>query len=109
LSTALINLLDNAYKYTNEDKHIAVRAFQHNGVICFEVKDNGVGVPKSEMSKVFRDFYQVDSRLARSRGGCGLGLTIVKFIVEAHKGTVSLDSAVGEGSTFKVAVPWVKS
>jgi signal transduction histidine kinase len=109
LSTALINLLDNAYKYTSEDKHIAVRAFQHNGVICFEVKDNGIGVPKSEKSKVFRDFYQVDNRLARSRGGCGLGLTIVKFIVEAHKGTVSLDSEVGQGSTFKLAVPWVKS
>jgi signal transduction histidine kinase len=109
LSTVLINLLDNAYKYTSEDKRIALRAFRHDGSICFEVKDNGIGVPKSEMSKVFRDFYQVDSRLARSRGGCGLGLAIVKFIVDAHRGSVSLDSQVGQGSTFKVAVPWTKS
>ena len=109
LSTVLINLLDNAYKYTSEDKRIGVRAFRHDGSVCFEVKDNGIGVPKSEMSKVFRDFYQVDSRLARSRGGCGLGLTIVKFIVDAHRGSVTLDSQVGQGSTFKVAVPWTKS
>ena len=105
LSTALLNLLDNAYKYTPEDKRIDLRAFRNNGSICFEVQDNGIGVPKSEAAKVFRDFYQVDKRLARSQGGCGLGLSIVKFIVHAHKGTVSLDSRAGQGSTFKVAVP----
>lgn len=109
LSTVLINLLDNAYKYTGEDKQIGVRAFQQNGSICFEVRDNGIGVPKAEVSKVFRDFYQVDSRLARTRGGCGLGLTIVKFIVNAHQGSVSLDSKPGHGSTFKVQVPWTNS
>lgn len=105
LSTVLINLLDNAYKYTQEDKQIDLRAFESGGKICFEVRDNGVGVAKSETAKVFRDFYQVDSRLARTQGGCGLGLSIVKFIVEAHKGVVSLDSNPGRGSTFTVAVP----
>ena len=109
LSTVLLNLLDNAYKYTPDEKRIDLRAFQNNGNVCFEVKDNGIGVPKSEASKVFRDFYQVDSRLARSQGGCGLGLSIVKFIVKAHKGTVSLDSRAGEGTTFKVAVPCANS
>lgn len=109
LSTVLLNLLDNAYKYTPDQKKIDLRAFQNNGHVCFEVQDNGIGVPKSEATKVFRDFYQVDSRLSRTQGGCGLGLSIVKFIVQAHKGAVSLDSRAGEGATFKVEVPCVKS
>lgn len=108
LSTVLINLLDNAYKYSSEQKRIALRAFPRNGTVCFEVEDNGIGVPESEMQKVFRKFYQVDSRLARSRGGCGLGLSIVKFIVDAHRGSVDVQSRVGEGSTFTVAVPAVR-
>ena len=109
LSTALINLLDNAYKYTGEEKRIALRVFRTGVRVCFQVEDNGIGVPKPEHTKVFRDFYQVDSRLTRAQGGVGLGLSIVRFIVQAHRGTVSVDSRVGEGSTFQLALPGIKA
>ena len=105
LTTALVNLLDNACKYSEEIKTINVKARTENGRVVFSVQDNGIGIPPKELKKVFRDFYQVDQRLSRERGGCGLGLSIVKFIVEAHGGTVSVESQPGRGSTFAIAIP----
>jgi two-component system, OmpR family, phosphate regulon sensor histidine kinase PhoR len=104
LVTALVNLLDNAYKYTPEEKRIALRAFAANGGVCFEVRDNGIGIAPREMKKIFLKFYQADRRLARSGGGCGLGLSIVRFLVEAHGGSVRVASEPGKGSTFTVAL-----
>jgi signal transduction histidine kinase len=104
LITALVNLLDNAYKYTLGDKHITLRAFAQNGDICFEVRDNGIGIPARETKRIFQKFYQADRRLSRSGGGCGLGLSIVHFLVEAHGGDVRVSSEPGKGSTFTVAL-----
>ena len=103
--TTLINLLDNAYKYTGDEKRIQLRAYAADGNVCFEVKDNGIGISPRESKKIFRRFYQVDQSLSRSAGGCGLGLSIVQFIVTAHKGSVHVDSQPGQGSTFTIGLP----
>ena len=102
LITVLVNLLDNAWKYTGEAKRIALRAFDEGGAACLEVSDNGVGMSRREVRRVFDRFYQADRRLARSAGGCGLGLSIVRFIVDAHGGRIDVASTPGEGSTFTV-------
>jgi signal transduction histidine kinase len=105
LTTVLLNLLDNACKYTPGEKHIVLKAFPRNGHVVFAVQDNGIGIAPRERRKIFRRFYQVDQRLAREAGGCGLGLSIVEFIVRAHGGTVQVESEPGRGSTFSVELP----
>jgi signal transduction histidine kinase len=105
LVTVLLNLLDNAYKYTSTEKHIELRAFTREGRVVFAVEDNGIVIPPREQKRIFRRFYQVDRRLARDVGGCGLGLSIVEFIVRAHGGTVEVKSQPGNGSTFCVVLP----
>jgi len=101
----LINLLDNAYKYSHDDKRIELKVFSEDKLVCFSVKDNGIGMARRQVRKIFDRFYQVDSSLSRRAEGTGLGLSIVKFILDAHKGTVSVDSELGEGSTFAVRLP----
>mgnify|MGYP000957129385 CR=1 FL=1 len=108
LATVLLNLLDNAVKYTGEVKKIALRAAAVPGGVSFSVTDNGMGIAASEQRKIFRRFYQVDRRLARESGGCGLGLSIVDELVRAHGGKVSLTSEPGKGSTFTVLIPFWK-
>jgi signal transduction histidine kinase len=103
--TALLNLLDNACKYSGEHKEIKLRATAENGHVDFAVADNGIGVPPREIKRIFRRFYQVDQRLARTGGGCGLGLSIVQFIVTAHHGTIRVESQPGRGSTFTIGIP----
>ena len=105
LVTVLLNLLDNAHKYTPGEKQIALKAFARAGQVVFQVEDNGIGIAPSEQKRIFRRFYQVDQRLAREVGGCGLGLSIVEFIVRGHGGTVSVSSQPGRGSRFSVALP----
>jgi len=107
LVTVVINLLDNAYKYTEADKQIALRTYANGAHVCFEVQDNGIGFSRRAAKRVFQRFYQADQRLSRSSGGCGLGLSIVQFIVTAHGGSVSVDSESGRGSTFTVSLPAV--
>ena len=106
--TVLVNLLDNAYKYTPDDKRIAVRVSRESGQgdqVVFAVEDNGIGIPVREQKRIFRRFYRVDRRLARETTGSGLGLSIVDAIVRAHGGTVRVDSRPEQGSTFTVSVP----
>jgi len=105
LVAALLNLLDNAHKYTPGDKQISVRAYRDDGHLILAVKDNGIGIPAREQKRIFRSFYQVDRRLARETGGCGLGLSIVDFIVRAHGGAVEVNSRTGAGSTFSIVLP----
>jgi signal transduction histidine kinase len=109
LITVLLNLIDNAYKYTPASnqgvKKISVRAHHAGGEIVFEVADNGIGIAPRDQKRIFRRFYRVDQRLARETTGCGLGLSIVEFIVRAHGGRVSVRSRPGVGSTFVVRIP----
>lgn len=105
LVTVLLNLLDNAWKYSGEEKQITLSTAAQNGTVVFSVKDNGIGLKPRETRRIFNRFYQVDQGLARTGGGCGLGLSIVQYIVEAHHGSVRVESEPGRGSTFFVALP----
>jgi len=103
--TVLVNLLDNSYKYSYDDKRIELSVFSEDGSVCFCVSDNGVGMSRRLVKKIFKRFYQVDRSLARNAEGCGLGLSIAKFIVDAHKGSITVSSKPGEGSIFTVRLP----
>jgi signal transduction histidine kinase len=106
LVTALVNLLDNAIKYTPSDKQIVVRACRDGETfVSFVVQDNGVGIPVREQRRIFRRFYRVDRRLTQDTGGVGLGLSIVELIARGHRGSVSVRSAPGAGSTFVLRLP----
>jgi signal transduction histidine kinase len=103
--TVLVNLLDNAYKYTGDEKRITLRTSRQGDNIEISVCDNGIGIPRRALRRIFDRFYQVDMSLGRQAGGCGLGLAIVRFIVSAHKGKVIVRSRPGQGSTFTVRLP----
>jgi signal transduction histidine kinase len=104
LVTALVNLLDNAWKYSPGQKRIRLRLAAGDGRVRFAVQDHGIGIPPREARKIFRKFYQADRTLSRQAGGVGLGLSIVRLVVEAHNGSVEVDSRPGQGSTFTISV-----
>ncbi|MEN6426355.1 MAG: HAMP domain-containing sensor histidine kinase, partial [Phycisphaerales bacterium] len=105
--TVLVNLLDNAYKYSADEKWIRLSVASEDGTICFSVSDHGLGIPRRAVKKIFRRFYQVDRSLSRRAEGCGLGLSIAKFILDAHQGKIAVESKPGQGSTFTVTIPIV--
>jgi PAS domain S-box-containing protein len=99
------NLLGNAVKFTEEGGCIDVRLRQERERLVLDVVDTGVGIPEDQLEQVFERFYQVDGSMSRRYGGAGLGLALVKEIVEAHGGRVSVESQVGQGSAFRVELP----
>ncbi|MDD5011268.1 MAG: HAMP domain-containing sensor histidine kinase, partial [Phycisphaerae bacterium] len=103
--TVLVNLLDNAYKYSNNDKQIELNVFTEDSDVCFAVKDNGIGMTRRQTKKIFDRFYQADASLSRRAEGAGLGLSIIKFIVDAHKGKIIVESKPDKGSVFCVKLP----
>jgi signal transduction histidine kinase len=105
LAQVLGNLLDNALKYTGEEKRIAIRVRTEERSMIFSVEDNGIGLSAEERTAIFRPFFQADQRLSRTREGCGLGLAIVQRIVDAHGGEISVASEPGKGSVFCVKLP----
>ena len=105
LVTVVVNLLDNAWKYSGDQKRISLRASSDADSVSIAVTDNGVGLSRRAAKRIFDRFYQVDPSLSREAGGCGLGLAIVKFIVDAHGGSVDVESEPGKGSTFTVKLP----
>jgi signal transduction histidine kinase len=100
VTEALLNLLNNAWKYTGTDKRISIRALPDRAGIGIEVSDNGPGIPKGERKRVFEKFYRADMLLTRRTQGSGLGLAIVRAIAQAHQGRVELESEEGRGSRF---------
>ena len=105
LAQVLTNLVDNALKYTGEEKRIALRARAAAGSLLFSVEDNGIGIADDQRRTIFEPFYQVDQKLSRSREGSGLGLAIVRRIVKAHGGEITVASEPGKGSVFTVKIP----
>jgi len=105
LEQALLNLLDNAIKYSEPEGTIEVRAFARAGEVAVSVKDNGCGVPPEHLSRIFERFYVADMGRSRKLGGTGLGLAIVKHIAQVHGGYVTVDSTLGQGSTFTLHLP----
>jgi signal transduction histidine kinase len=110
LRTVFVNLLDNAVKYSNEDRRISIRAIKpalNNRVDIF-IRDNGVGVPVADHKRIFKRFYRVGNAPTKDTKGTGLGLAIVRSIVEKHGGRVRVDSkGEGRGSTFVVQLPLI--
>ncbi len=99
------NLLENAIKYTNSSGSITVRLKSDGEKILASVADTGIGIPKSEQSKIFERFYRVDKSRSRDQGGVGLGLSIADAIARAHGSKISVESEAGKGSIFTVAFP----
>ena len=100
IKQVLINLMVNAIKYGNEDGEVLVRTFDMDENILIEVADNGNGIPQKHLSKIFERFYRVDKSRDREQGGSGLGLSIVKHIIEAHNQSINVRSTLGTGTTF---------
>ena len=106
ISQAVLNLLNNAVKYSAEEKFIEINVERQNGNIAVEITDHGIGIAPNEQEKIFGNFYRVGgSNDVHNVKGSGLGLALVKHIVEAHGGKVSVNSAVNRGSTFTILVP----
>lgn len=105
LTQLLVNLLDNAVKYTPASGRVLVSVEPGDGVIDLSVTDTGPGIPEKHQPRVFERFYRVDAGRARDSGGSGLGLSIVKHIAERHGGSVRLQSTPGQGATFTVSLP----
>lgn len=105
IAQSLNNLLDNAMKYSNGEKEVAVSLRREGGLAVISVKDRGFGIPKDEQQKIFDRFHRVSTGLLHDVKGSGLGLAIVRHIVEAHRGRVTVESRPGEGSTFSIHLP----
>jgi two-component system phosphate regulon sensor histidine kinase PhoR len=105
MAGALLNLLQNAYKYSGEDQRISLRAIREPKGVAIEVEDHGVGIAPRDRKRIFERFYRVDNLLTRKTSGSGLGLAIARRIVEAHGGSISLRSELGKGSTFTIHLP----
>lgn len=105
LRQVLANLLDNAVKYNKDGGTVRIVAARHDGWIKVTVADSGVGIPEQDLPRIFERFYRVDKARSRELGGTGLGLSIVKHIVEAHGGSVSVESEPDRGSRFFFTVP----
>jgi PAS domain S-box-containing protein len=105
LNQVLDNLLGNALKFTPAGGSITVSLAKWDNGLVLEVADNGVGIPADQVERVFERFYQVDGSMSRRFGGAGLGLALVKEVVDAHGGKVYLESVIGQGSKFTVTLP----
>src|SRR6185436_1457852 len=100
-----LNLLSNALKYSDRERWIAVRAFRRGDEVAVSVEDHGIGIEPRDHQRIFEDFYRVDQRLSTARQGVGLGLTLVRRIVEAHHGRITVESAPGRGAQFTIWLP----
>jgi two-component system, OmpR family, phosphate regulon sensor histidine kinase PhoR len=105
LGEVLQNLIDNAVQYTPSGGQIEVKARSNRHDVVFSVSDTGIGIPESDLERIFERFYRVDDARSREAGGTGLGLSIARHIVDAHGGRIWVESAVGQGSRFHFSVP----
>jgi two-component system phosphate regulon sensor histidine kinase PhoR len=105
LEQALVNLIINAVKYSEPDKTVLLMAEQQAEHLVIYVKDEGFGIEHKHLERLFERFYRVDTARSRKLGGTGLGLSIVKHIVQAHDGTIAVESKLGEGTTFIITLP----
>jgi two-component system phosphate regulon sensor histidine kinase PhoR len=104
LDEVLQNLIDNALQYTPSGGRIDVTAYSNGHEVIFTVADTGIGIPESDLERIFERFYRVDGARSREAGGTGLGLSIARHIVDAHGGRIWVESAVGQGSRFRFSI-----
>jgi signal transduction histidine kinase len=105
LQQILVNLVGNAIKFTPQDGTIRVGARNIDGKVHIQVQDTGVGIPRDRLQAIFEPFVQVDAELTRTASGAGLGLAISRDLARAMGGDITVESTVGEGSTFSVVLP----
>jgi two-component system phosphate regulon sensor histidine kinase PhoR len=105
LERLVVNLVENAIKYNRVGGTVTLRLRAEATEVVLEVVDTGIGIPEVDRERIFERFYRVDRGRARSQGGTGLGLAIVKHAVRRHGGTLTVESRLGEGSTFRVELP----
>lgn len=108
ISQVIVNLLSNAIRYTNNGGNIYINAHKEKENIKIHFKDDGVGIPKESLNYIFERFYRVDESRSKKTGGIGVGLTIVKSIVDLHKGKIEVKSKINEGSEFIITLPIIK-
>jgi signal transduction histidine kinase len=107
IARALVNLVNNALKYSTEDKYLGVKLYRENGLVKLEVADHGIGIARRDQGKIFEKFYRAGDPLVHNTKGSGLGLSLVRHITEAHGGEISVESAPGSGSKFILSLPLV--
>ena len=105
LEQALVNLIDNAIKYSDQNSPVKIRAGIRRSEVVVHITDQGPGIPRRHLPRLFERFYRVDKARSRKLGGTGLGLSIVKHIVQAHGGHITVESTLGKGSTFTIHLP----
>lgn len=105
----MMNLLTNAINYSIENTTVHISIYKNEKYGIFQIEDQGIGISKEEINRIFERFYRVDRARSRNSGGTGLGLAIVKHLVEAHHGLIKVESEVGKGTSFTVFIPLVKS
>ncbi len=105
LERILLNLIENAIKYSDEGRVIRIKAKTQTDEVCVMVEDEGLGIPREAQERIFERFFRVDKARSRKAGGTGLGLSIVKHLVQSHGGEVWVDSEAGRGSTFFFTLP----
>jgi signal transduction histidine kinase len=105
IARSLLNLVNNAVKYSSNEKYLGVRLYRHTSGVNLEVVDHGIGIPAKEHLKIFEKFYRVGDPLVHNTKGSGLGLSLVRHIVEAHGGEVAVESTPGKGSKFVITLP----
>ena len=109
MAQAISNLLDNAIKYSGEVKQLSITTQTFRSNLSIEIADHGIGIPRAEQAKIFEKFYRVGNGLVHDVKGSGLGLSLVKHIIEAHDGTISVESDVGKGSRFTILLPLARN
>jgi signal transduction histidine kinase len=109
MAQAISNLLDNAIKYSGDVKQLSITTQMLPSKLSVEIADQGIGIPRAEQGKIFEKFYRVGNGLVHDVKGSGLGLSLVKHIIEAHKGTISVESDVGKGSRFTILLPLART
>jgi signal transduction histidine kinase len=105
IARALVNLINNALKYSDEEKYLGVRLYRDNGVVKLEVIDHGIGIGRHDQSKIFEKFYRAGDPLVHNTKGSGLGLSLVRHISQAHGGDIVVESIPGRGSKFILSLP----
>ncbi len=101
----MLNLISNAIKFSNDGKQIYVKVVDNNRNVEISVKDEGIGIDKKHLDSLFIRFYRANKSLSRNTEGSGIGLSLVKSLVELHDGTIQVESELGKGSTFKIILP----
>ncbi len=109
IEQVILNIISNAIKYTDNEGKIEITLRNIDDYLNISIEDNGIGIPLEDQKRIFERFYRVEKGRSRELGGTGLGLAIAKQIIEAHNGSITMESCFGQGTTFNIKIPYEKS